>query len=166
MAKEAAPAQNTEAPNKKKKTLLIIIAAVLAVVLLGGGGAIYLLTTKPAAEHKADGEEIHVEDDHPPVYEKLETFTVNLSDQESYLQVDISLKVADSKVQEKIKTRMPEVRDTLLRLLSSKSVEELSMREGKENLAKDVAKEINTLIGGKKDSPGVKDVLFTAFIIQ
>ncbi|MCX7673163.1 MAG: flagellar basal body-associated protein FliL [Thiobacillaceae bacterium] len=160
------PAQNAAAPAKKKNLLIIIVIAVVALLAIGGG-AVFLLTGKPAAEQQAEGEEAAAaeEEAKPPVYEKLETFTVNLADQESYLQVEISLKVADAKVQEKIKQHMPEVRDALLRLLSSKTAEELMTAEGKQALAEEVRKEVNRVIGAKK-SKGVKEVLFTSFIVQ
>lgn len=176
MSKEAAPAE-AEAPKKKGK-LLIIIIAVLAVVLIGGGAGAYLLLSKPASEKKAkadhgdeevaadEGDEEEEEDGKPPVYEKLETFTVNLADQESYLQTEIQLMVADAKVQGKIKARMPEVRDSLIRLLSSKTAEELAQPEGKAKLAEEVGKAVNEVLGVKKKSKGVKKVLFAAFIIQ
>ncbi len=168
MAEKAAAQGAEQAPAKKKK-LLIIVVALLVVVLAAGGGAFLLLSGKPATEQQADEEEAeaHAEEEaKPPVYEKLETFTVNLADQESYLQAEISLKVADPKVQEKLKQRMPEVRDALLRLLSSKTAEELMSADGKTALAEEVRKEVNRVIGAKKASQGVKDVLFTSFIIQ
>jgi len=179
MSKEAAAPAEGEAPKKKSK-LLIIIIAVVAVVLIGGGAGAYLLLSKPATEKKAkaahgdeeaaaaDGEEEDggQEDEHAPVYEKLETFTVNLSDQESYLQTEIQLSVADTKVQEKIKAHMPEVRDALIRLLSSKTAEELAQPDGKAKLAQDVQKAVNDVLGVKKKSKGVKKVLFAHFIVQ
>lgn len=173
MSKEAAPAE-AEAPKKKGK-LLIIIIAVLAVVLIGGGAGAYLLLSKPASEKKAKADhgdeeaaadEEGEEDGAAPVYEKLETFTVNLADQESYLQTEIQLMVADVKVQGKIKAHMPEVRDSLIRLLSSKTAEELAQPEGKAKLAEEVGKAVNDVLGVKKKSKGVKKVLFAAFIIQ
>lgn len=176
MSKEAAPAE-AEAPKKKGK-LLIIIIAVLAVVLIGGGAGAYLLLSKPASEKKAkadhgdeeaaadEDDEEGEEDGAAPVYEKLETFTVNLADQESYLQTEIQLMVADVKVQGKIKAHMPEVRDSLIRLLSSKTAEELAQPEGKAKLAEEVGKAVNDVLGVKKKSKGVKKVLFAAFIIQ
>lgn len=174
MSKDAAPVE-AEAPKKKGK-LLIIILAVVMVVLIGGGAGAYLLLSKPSADKKAkadhgDEEEVAAEDEeeaqdeHPPVYEKLDTFTVNLSD-EAYLQTEIQLMVADAKVQEKIKARMPEVRDSLIRLLSSKTSEELSQVEGKAKLAEEVQKSVNEILGVRKKSKGVKKVLFAAFIIQ
>jgi flagellar FliL protein len=119
MAKEEA-APETQAPKSKKKLLIVIIAVVLVLALAGGGAAFFLLGKKPDAEQQAehDEEEEANAEAHPPVYEKLETFTVNLADGETFLQVEISLLLADLKAQEKVKMHMPEVRDALLRLLS------------------------------------------------
>lgn len=173
MAKEEAPAE-VEPPKKKGKMLIIIIAVVAVLVLAGGGAAVYLLTSKPAAEKKAGGhgdeeaqaEEAKAEEEHPPIYEKLETFTVNLADQQSYLQTEIQLMVADAKVQEKIQAHMPEVRDALIRLLSSKTAEELALPDGKDKLAEEIQKQMNEVLGIKKKANGVKKVLFASFIIQ
>jgi flagellar FliL protein len=169
MAKEEAPVAEAEAPKKKGK-LLIIILAVVGVLVIGGGVAAYLLLSKPAAEqgakHGEEDAEAHAEDEHPPIYERLESFTVNLADQQSYLQTEIQLLVADAKVQEKIKAHLPEVRDALLRLLSSKTAEELSQQEGKDKLADEIQKQVNEVLGIKGKSKGVKKVLFGAFIIQ
>ncbi len=178
MSKDAAPPEG-EAPKKKGK-LMIVIAA-LVVVLIGGGAAAFFMTSKPAAEKKAkhaDEEEVAAadagaeeeeeedsHDEHPPVYEKLDQFTVNLTD-ESYFQTDIQLSLADAKVQEKVKAHMPEVRDALIRLLSSKTAEEISQPEGKELLAKEIQKSVNGILGVKSKSKGVKKVLFASFIIQ
>lgn len=173
MAKEETPAEG-EAPKKKKGKLLLIILIVVGVIVLAGGGlAAWLLLTPPdkskqAGEHGEEegGEEESHEDEHPPVYEKLEQFTVNLADQESYLQTEVQLMVADAEFQAKIKARMPEVRDAMIRLLSSKTAEELNQPEGKDNLAAEIQRQLNSLLGAKKASQGVKKVLFGAFIIQ
>ena len=165
MAKEEAPAEG-EAPKKKGK-LLIIIIAVVAILVIGGGVGAYFLLSKPAAEEgEKHDEEAHAEDEHPPIYERLETFTVNLADQESFLQTEIQLLVEDAKVQEKLKARMPEVRDAMIRLLSSKTTEELAEQDGKDKLAEEVRKQLNEVLGVKGKDKGVKKVLFAAFIIQ
>jgi flagellar FliL protein len=174
MAKEEVAAEVE--PPKKKGKMLIIILAVVGVLVIGGGVAAYLLLSKPAAEKQAKhGEDeagaeeegdAHGGDEHAPVYVKLEAFTVNLADQESYLQTEVQLMVADAKVGEKINARLPEVRDALIRLLSSKTGEELSQQEGKDKLAIEIQKQVNDVLGVKKKSLGVKKVLFGAFIIQ
>lgn len=181
MAKEETPTEG-EAPKKKGKLLIIILAVVGVVVLVGGGLAAWLLMSGPdkskkAKAHDEAGDEGHADeaegegeeegdDAHPPVYEKLDQFTVNLADQETYLQTEIQLLVASPEVQAKIKERMPEVRDAMIRLLSSKMPEDLSMPDGKTKLADEVQKEVNDVLGVKKKSQGVKKVLFGAFIIQ
>jgi flagellar FliL protein len=167
MAKEEA-APETQAPKSKKKLLIVIIAVVLVLALAGGGAAFFLLGKKPDAEQQAehDEEEEANAEAHPPVYEKLETFTVNLADGETFLQVEISLLLADLKAQEKVKMHMPEVRDALLRLLSGKSPDELATTEGKDKLAAEVQVAVNEILGVKKASKGVKKVLFNGFIIQ
>lgn len=176
MAKEEAAAAEQPKGGGKKKLLIIILAVVLLVVLAGGGAAVYLLTSKPAAEKQAkhgdeeaaaeeDGEEEGGEE-HPPIYEKLESFTVNLADGETYLQIEINLKVKDAMVAEKVKQRMPEIKDGVLRLLSSQNAEELATVEGKDKLAAEIQKVVNEILEIKKASKGVQKVLFPAFIIQ
>ncbi len=163
MAKEEAPVVEGEAPKKKGKLLIII--AVVVVLVIGAGVGAFLLLSKPPAEEGAKHEEEHAEE-HAPIYERLETFTVNLADQEGYLQTEIQLMVEDATIQEKLKQRMPEVRDALIRLLSSKTTEDLAQQEGKDKLADEVRKQINEVLGIKGKGKGVKKVLFAAFIIQ
>lgn len=165
MAKEEAPAAEAEAQVPKKKGKLILILAVVAVLVLGGGVAAYLLLSQPDAE-QAEVAEAEVEDKTPPVYERLETFTVNLSDQQSYLQTDIQLLLGNAEVQAKIKQRMPEVRDALIRLLSGKTTDELTQQEGKDALAAEIAQAVNAVLKVEDEAEGVKKVLFASFIIQ
>ena len=173
MAKDIAPAE-VPVPKSKSK-LLIIVIALLVVVLVGGGMGAYLLLSKPSADKKAksaqdedanaDGESS--KEDENPVYTKLDQFTVNLADQESHiLQTDIQLRLANAKIQEKLTLHMPEVRDALIRLLSSKSANDLATPEGKEKLGQEVQKSVNEVLEIKKSSRGVKKVLFASFIIQ
>ncbi len=165
MAKEEAPAAEAEEQVPKKKGKLILILAVVAVLVLGGGVAAFLLLSQPDAE-QTEVAEAEVEDKTPPVYERLETFTVNLSDQQSYLQTDIQLLLGNAEVQAKIKQRMPEVRDALIRLLSSKNTDELTQQEGKDALATEIAQAVNAVLKVEDEAEGVKKVLFASFIIQ
>lgn len=166
MAKEEAAAVEVEQPKVKgggKKMLLIIVAVVLLVAATVVALLLFMPSEETDAKHEA---EVAVEDEHPPVYEKLDSFTVNLADGESYLQVEINLKIADATVGEKIKLHMPEIKDGILRLLSSQSAEELATVEGKDRLANAVQKVVNETLGIKTASSGVLKVLFPAFIIQ
>jgi len=152
------------APKKGKGKLLIIIIA--AVVLLGGGGgaAWYFMSAKKAGDVK---QVKHEEPAKPPVFVKLDAFTVNLTadGEEHYLQVDIQLKVAEPKVSDKIKEHMPEIRNSVLLLLSSKTASALSSMEGKQKLSSEIKEQVNKVLHAK-DADGVSGVFFTSFVIQ
>lgn len=193
---EKPQAAEGEAPKKGKGKLIVIILLAVALLAGGGGAAWYFLSAKDDAKkeksHKAkkddhgdeeagghgDGEEEGGEEEEEeeeeeedeeqhPVYEKLETFTVNLAGgTDQYLQVDVTLKLLDPKAQEKIKGAMPDVQHAVLEILSAKSAEELSTAEGKKTLAEDIKKAVNKAIHVKKSKKGVTEVRFTSFIIQ
>jgi len=151
-----------------KKLILIIVAVVLLLVVVGGGAAVYLLTSKPAAEKKQaeEEEEEEVAEKGPPIYERLDTFTVNLSGQRTaYLRAEIQMQVSDVKMQGDLKARMPEIRNEVIRILSSRTPDELATLEGKDAVAADIQAKVNEVMGAKKNK-GVQRVLFNDFIIQ
>lgn len=144
----AAATADAPAPKGKKKLLIIIIAAV-AVLLLAGVGALLLLKKSPADEEDAGAAHAKpavskARDPHAkPVYVPLEPFTVNLADKEAerYAQVGITLELVDAETEGSLKTFMPAVRNNVLMLLAHKTSAELLERDGKEKLAKEVARE-------------------------
>jgi len=165
MAKENAAAE--AGATKKGGKLKLIIIAVLGILVLVGVGVGYLLLSPPAQEQEqAEGEAAGKDDGKPPIYENLAVFTVNLSGRDHLLQTELQLAVADAEVQQKIKERMPEVRDVLIRLLSSKTVDELTQADGKDILSKEIQQQVNEVLGIKNESEGVRKVLFASFIIQ
>lgn len=185
MAKDAKPAEEgtAEAPPKKSKKLLIIILSVVLVLVLAGGGAAFMLLSGSHADEDADEEyaEESVKSKKakkkaapaaPPVFINLEPFTVNLVPEtgDQYLQVVLSLELESPEADMALKALMPRIRNNITLLLSSKKASELLPKEGKEQLAKSLKGEINSVVEGDasadaEDGP-VKSVLFTSFIIQ
>ena len=160
-AKDVQPEEDGETPKKKKGGLFKILIPVIILAIGGGGGAWYF--TQSGEEHKAAQDKPK---SMPPVYERLETFTVNLVGGEHYLQIELSLKLADPKVGEEIKLRMPEIRDGVLRLLSAQRVEDLNTPEGKTKLSDNIKKQVNIVLNAQEPEQGVVSVLFTSFVIQ
>ena len=82
------------------------------------------------------------------------------------------MKVEDAKAEEELKQYMPEIRNNILRLLSSKTPAKLSTTEGKDVLANEIRDSVNGVAnpGAKKGEKGpsgpVGSVLFSSFIIQ
>lgn len=198
-AAPAAPAETGEKPAKSKKMLIIIIAVIVVLVAVAIGG--YFLLKKPAHPDKNDkaagAEETEAFDESksklPPKFIEIGTFTANLIHEEGdrYLQVDITLKLSNPELEEKVKALNPEILDRINMLLQSKRPSELASVEGKEKLAGDIKAQIEFVMGLRKTAPalrttqpgegegeaasapaiepskkGIAKVLFTKFIIQ
>ena len=147
----------------KKKLLIIIIAVV--VLLGGGGGAAFFLMKPHDAEAGAEPEKETKKVEALPIYEKVDTFVVNLSGAEgTVLQTDLQVQLNDEKDREVLKAYMPKVRSNLILLLSSKTPAEIATAEGKELLKKQIRQVVNDSVDA--DHKMVKSVLFTSFIIQ
>ena len=150
-------------PPKKKGKLLLVLVILLVLGGAGGGAAWYVTQSDTkSAEHKEEKQL-------PPVFVTLETFTVNLQADgggEHYLQVGIDLKVTDPSVVDLVKLHMPEVRNGVLLLLSSKSAEQIAGLEGKQKLSAEIQEQVNKPLDAKATGKGVTGVFFTSFVIQ
>ncbi len=166
MAKDKAKeeAKGAEEPPKKKGKLLLILGALLVLGAAGGAAAWYFIRSGDShAEHQKE------EQSAPPVFVTLETFTVNLQADgggDHYLQVGIDLKVADQPTVDVVKLHMPEIRNSMLLLLSSKSAEQIASLEGKQALSAEIQEQVNKPLNAKATGKGVTGVYFTSFVIQ
>ena len=152
--------------KKSKKGLLIII--ILALLLLGGGGFgayWFLLRTPPmTAEELAEIEAAKKPE--PvilPVF-ALKPFVVNLADKNSrrYLKVTMKLELSNEELLEEVDKRRAQIRDTILTLLSSKTVKEIGDFDGKFLLRQDIIKRVNfNLVTGQ-----VTKVYWEEFVVQ
>ncbi|MGE0557208.1 MAG: flagellar basal body-associated FliL family protein [Burkholderiales bacterium] len=134
-AQETKPA----AKGGMKKTIMLLA---LALLIGGGGGAgawWMLGRDKGESSPQAAAAAAPVV---PPVFLPLDAFTVNLRPEpggsQHYIQVGVTLKISGDAMTEKIKGLMPEIRNHLLLLLSSKTASELLHPEGKTRLAQDL----------------------------
>ncbi|MBC7754249.1 MAG: flagellar basal body-associated FliL family protein [Moraxellaceae bacterium] len=92
----------------------------------------------------------------------LETFIVNLAGSKGrkVLKVNMELEVKGTDVVQEIDNRKAQIRDFIIIILSSKTFEEVSTKEGKDNLRNEIKDNINTfLVKGK-----VSNVYFTELI--
>lgn len=155
------------AAKKGGSAKLIIIAAVSSAVLVAGGGAgAWMLLGK---KHESDaGEAKAAPPKKMPVFVELDTFTVNLKDDddERFMQVKLVAEVKDTPSGEVLKTLMPSVRNEILLLLGSKQVKEVSTRDGKEKLAQEIVASANKILEGTPAAKSVEGVNFTHLIIQ
>lgn len=65
-------------------------------------------------------------------------------------------------MQSEVNSKVPILRDIIIQVLSSKQIEEIATRDGKERLKDEMVKAVNrALIDGQ-----IKNVYFTTFVIQ
>lgn len=160
---EVPPEEPPVAPKKKSKLKLIVI--VLIVLLAIGGAAAYFMAGKKA---KTGAEEAKHEAVKPPVFIVMEPFTVNLQQEtgDQFLQIALTVQVSDEKQVEEIKLYMPQMRNRVLFLLSSKKASEINTADGKKKLADEITAQMRLpfTAGGKPQT--VNNVYFTSFVIQ
>jgi len=152
------------APKKSKKKLFIVLILLLILSGAGGGAAWYFLGQSNGGAHAKKKEE----PPKPPVFAQLEPFTVNLQPEngEQYLQVAMTLQVADQAQAEQIKLYMPLVRSRLLLLLSSKKASEISTADGKKKLSDEIVAQLKQPFASQGAPQSITGVFFTSFVIQ
>lgn len=164
-AKKAEAAEGGEAAPKPKKKLLLFIIIGVVLVVLGGGGAAFFLMKKSAPDdgEVAEGEEAPAKvqkakkkdnKDAPPVFVKLEPFTVKLQSEtgESYLQTTPELRVLDAPLGDRIKQYTPEIRHRVLLILTAKKPADVATPQGVQQLSNEIRVAINRIIDGPKDT--------------
>ncbi len=134
-----------EAKPKPKKKLVVVGVAALALLLGAGGGAWVMMKDKKSPEEKRAAESESLQ----AIFTPLDPFTVNLQREEGdqVLQAGLSLKYYNKDLDDKIKNAMPEIRSSLLLLLSSKRASELVSVAGKKKLANEIIHSVNTVLG-------------------
>lgn len=92
----------------------------------------------------------------------LDYFLVNLAEDQGQklFKVQMEFDVDSVEVQEEINKRMPQVRDIIIILLSSKTYSQISTPKGKENLKEEIRDTVNSFLTKGK----INKVLFTQFI--
>ncbi len=178
--------------KKSGNMLLIIIISVLFLIIIIGGIITFMMmgsheeegaakTTKEASAHgdekAAEGEAAATEGKHADagdghgttltevgVMFPLDLFTVNLLSESGrrYLKVEMNLELEGEELAIELETKKPVLRDIIIRILSSKSLEEISTAKGKETLKEQIVSELNTRVKDGK----IKNVYFVDFVVQ
>lgn len=163
-----APAEEEGKPSKS--SMLPIIIGILLGAGLGGGGVFFGLSQGMAAqsdaEIEADGEgarEVEVAAFGERVL-SLDAFVVNVSGEAypRYVKLQVALELDNLEAKAEAESRVAQIRDTTILLLSSKRLGDIDGFEGKALLKDDLRERINGMLTKGK----VASVLFTEFVIQ
>ena len=160
---------------------LLIIVSVIA-LLFGVGGAVVAVKFFGGSDKNAEHADEHKTEaaaksdaqggvsgkagqtTAPGVMFDLDPFIVNLADVPDvrYLKLTVKLEVDSEAVSADLSARVPQVRDAVLVLLSSKDVNAVRTTQGKFQLRDEITQRINGLL----PKPGVRSAYFTDFVVQ
>ncbi len=168
-SKEAAPAGVPITPTGSKSYLLIALVVLNMAVVLGVGFMLLKNSQKPTSTieqviegaTKDDKTELAATEDVGKVI-PLETFIVNLAGSKGrkVLKVNMELEVKGSDVIQEIDNRKAQIRDFIIIILSSKTYDEVSTKEGKDLLRNEIKDQINSFLSKGK----IMNVYFTELI--
>ena len=154
--------------------LIIIIGAVVAVLLMSGDDEAVDASTPQAKEKSVAPQRTkHIEnasiDEERPLSEigilyPLDTFTVNLKSDSGrrYLKATMSLELSGEELSTELDAKKAVLRDRIIRILSSKTLEEISSRKGKKKVSEQIMNTLNAMITDGR----IKGIYFTEFVIQ
>ncbi len=156
---------------------LIIVIVVLQLVMFGGFGAFLHFSGAlgGGADHGEAAKESHQEEEAaheeaPPIYIALEpAFVVNFaqaSGASRFMQATIQVMTREPEIEQAVTAHMPVIRNSIVLLLSSLSMEDVAGIEGKEKLRAQVLAKIREILQERTGKPGVDEVYFTSFVIQ
>jgi flagellar protein FliL len=152
--------------NKKS---IIIIAGVMFVFMALVGGGFYMMWVKIASLMPPEEviEEVVEEEEEEVVIGEmfpLDPFVVNLADGSGkrYLRATVQLELAPEQVVETYDQRLPQIRDVVLTILSTKGFEDIRTVDGKMSLRTEIITRLNELFNNES----VVNIYFTDFVIQ
>lgn len=174
--------EEIEAPAQKKSSnmLLIIIIVVLVLLILLGAIGFLLMSDDEEEIQSAPVEKVKTKkskkrsssstmEDSRSLSEigilyPLDTFTVNLKSDAGrrYLKVTMSLELEGEELSLELDAKTAVLRDRIIRILSSKTLEEISSKKGKGKVSSQVMDTLNSMIADGE----IKGIYFTEFVIQ
>ncbi len=148
----------------KKIVILIIVGIVLLLGLIGGG--FFMMWTQinamtQMAQEEDDEEEEDAIPDIGPIF-KLQAFVVNLSGGKRYLRTTMDLELRDPLINDKIQQRLPQIRDTILMILPTRTMKDITAAEGKAALRAEIIEKLNEQLG----TDAITNIYFSEFVVQ
>jgi flagellar protein FliL len=157
----------------QKPTLFIILTIVNMAVVLGIGVMLYMGQKKKAAEpgidHVIKGEVATQNEEHKNTefigkLIPMETFLVNLAQSRGrkLAKINMEFEVTSDEVHQEIEKLKPRIRDMVIMIISDKSLQQVSAKEGKDALREEIRNQVNLFLTKGQ----IKNVYFTEFIFN
>jgi len=175
MAEEENTGKKVENEHKGSKLLLILmVLVVLLLALVGVGG--YTLYSKGAfSQRQANSTAPEAKKVYQKFQAAINDLVLNITDAQGrakLMKLSFTMQSVDPAFAAVVKTNKPEIIDTVIREISSRSSEELLTVGGKELLKEDLIEDINKVLNNSSGSEqavkqnSIKEIYFTTFVIK
>lgn len=161
-----------EGEQKSSKKMIIIIVIALLVLAGAGGGVYFFMGGNSDSQEESADEEAQAEKPKQAVdllyYDLSKPLIVNFPSGSwaRLMQVSVSFLVDGQAAVDSLSKHEPMIRNNLLMLISAQNIEELNTYEGKEKLRKAMLDEVNSVLQKMAGQRDVKEIFFTAFVMQ
>ena len=153
------------------KKLIIILSAGAFVMMLFMGGIFFMMWSKisqmegqvTVVEEPEEEEAVVEETMVKPIF-PLKSFIVNLAGDNGtrYLKIKMDMEIKEESFNNDIRQRLPQIRDSIMMILTSKRYVDIKDMAGKIALREDIQNKVNTFF----KEPCISNVYFTDFVIQ
>ena len=159
--------ENDPKEEKAKRPFPKLVILGILVVALGAGGYfawnMFIAQNKP---EKQISEHPQIEEQNKTAAIPLDSFIINLMDKSGsgkrYLKVGIILEISRQEQRSAVEKFKPQIRDTILLLLSSKSFDDVATIAGKRALKRGILNSVNKYLASGR----VLRVYFSDFVVQ
>lgn len=165
-------AEGTEQTGGGMMQKLMLGGGALLLVIVGvvAGPAVMNMVSPPDEESTAETEEADVSGK-PEIYTSLHPpLVINFKDSlgdDHFMQVTLEVMARDQGVINAVREHAAVIRNDLILLYTSVIYEEVTTREGKEQMLADGLAEVQKIMGARLgDGPNVEALYFTALVIQ
>lgn len=155
--------------QKKGKGKVVIAVIAVLVLLIAGLVAVFFYATSEPKAQEAQSEQAAASESNAkylrigPIFQ-LDQFIVNLLSQggRRYLKVSISLEMTTPNLENELNAKRAPVRDIIIDILTSKSIDDISTTRGKDKLKEEIIQRLNEiLVDGK-----IRNIFLTDMAIQ
>lgn len=157
-----------------KKQIIIIVLAALLLLMAGAGGGYYFFQHNASVNHAAnpaegaEGEHAAPESKVSIYYDLPDPMIVNFPKglKVGFVQISVSFLAINEETVTALKKHEPMLRNNLMMKINAQDPEQLKTKVGKEALRATMLSEVNQILSKMAAGSRVKEVFFTAFVMQ
>jgi flagellar FliL protein len=149
-----------EKVKKKSHLKLFIIIGVAVAVAVGASVGIMMFMNG----NKAEAHKVEKPDAEAAVVQAFDPFIVNIYDGQElrYLKLKVEVQLSDEKAKTEMTERQAQIRDAILTILTTKTLQDVQYLQGKNQLKQEIMAALTKIV-----TPGkVRQVFFTDFVVQ